>query len=120
MSNLGLLMNEKMELEQRLHHINNEIKKKELEKYNYLIGKCFKVNHIRYKILSINSISYHDQYKIEISFTALKIGDKTITTNLENTLLIVIENNEITNEEFKEKFSSMVNYINTNILNEDN
>ncbi len=120
MSNLGLLMNERMELEYRLHHINNEIKKQELEKYKYLVGKCFKLDHIRYKILEIIGVCYHDQNKIDISYKALKIGNKTITTGSEQNLLIVIENNFISNEEFDNKFTEMVNYIKNNILNENN
>lgn len=119
MSNLGLLMAEKITLEERLHHINNEIKKQELEKYNYLVGKCFKLGNIRYKILGISNICYHDQNRVDIFYTALKIGNKTITTDVEQNLLIVIENNEITNDEFNTKFNSMVNYIKNNILNEN-
>lgn len=120
MSGLGILMDQKMELERQLHDINTKIKKQELEKYNYLVGKCFKLGSIRYKILSINNVSYHDQDRIEIFYTALKIGNKTITTDSNINLLIVIENNEITAEEFNNKFNSMVNYIKENILNESN
>lgn len=116
MSNLGLLMGEKITLEQRLHEVNNEIKKKELEKYKYLIGKCFKVDNIRYKILNINNICYHGQDRVDIFYTALKIGNKTITTDSEKSLLIVIENNEISSEEFNNKFNNMVDYIRNNIL----
>ena len=115
-NNLGLLMNEKMELEQRLHHINHEIKKQELKKYQYLEGKCFKIDNLRYKILNINNVQYHEQDRVDIYYTALKIGNKTITTGLEQNLLIVIENNEITSEEFNDKFDKMVEYIRNNIL----
>ena len=118
MSNLGLLMNEKIELEQRLHHINNEIKKQELEKYKYLEGKCFKVGNLRYKILEIIGVCYHDQNRVDISYKTLRIGNKTIATDIEQSLLIVIENNFITIEEFNNKFNDMVNYIKNNILNE--
>lgn len=107
-----------MELEERLHHINNEIKKKELEKYKYLEGKCFKIDHLRYKILKIIDIYYHDQNRIDIIYSGLKIGNKTITTSTEQNLLIVIENNLITNDEFNNKFNEMVSYIKNNILNE--
>lgn len=116
MKSLGVLMGEKMELEQRLHEINKEIKNKESEKYKYLIGKCFKLNNVRYKILSIDNVCYHEQNRIDIFYTALKIGNKTITTDSEQNLLIVIENNEITIEEFNNKFNNMVNYIKNNIL----
>lgn len=116
MSNLGLLMGEKINLEQRLHEINNEIKKQELEKYQYLVGKCFKLGNIRYKILNINDICYHGQDRIDIYYTALKIGNKTITTDRETNLLIVIESNEITSEDFNNKFNNMVDYIKNNIL----
>jgi len=109
-------MGEKINLEQRLHEINNEIKKQELEKYQYLVGKCFKLGNIRYKILNINDICYHGQDRIDIYYTALKIGNKTITTDRETNLLIVIESNEITSEDFNNKFNNMVDYIKNNIL----
>lgn len=116
MKSLGVLMGEKMELEQKLHEINKEIKTQESEKYKYLIGKCFKIDHLRYKILNINNIQYHEQNRVDVYYTALKIGNKTITTSLEKNLLIVIENNEITSEEFNDKFNKMVEYIRNNIL----
>jgi len=116
MRNLGVLMSEKMELEQKLHEVNKEIKKQESEKYKYLIGKCFKLNNIRYKILDVNNVCYHEQNRIDIFYTALKIGNKTITTDSEQNLLLVIENNEISDEEFNNKFNSMVDYIKNNIL----
>lgn len=116
MKGLGALMGEKMELEQRLHEINKEIKNQESEKYKYLIGKCFKLDNIRYKILNINNVVYHGQDRIDIYYTALKIGNKTITTDSQQNLLIVIENNEISIEEFNNKFNSMVDYIKNNIL----
>lgn len=116
MKSLGVLMEEKMELEQKLHEINKEIKNQESEKYKYLVGKCFKLGNIRYKILNVNDVRYHGQDRIDVCYTALKIGNKTITTDLQENLLIVIENNEISSEEFNNKFNNMVDYIKNNIL----
>ena len=116
MKSLGVLMGEKMELEQKLHEINKEIKNQESEKYKYLVGKCFKLGNIRYKILNVNDVRYHGQDRIDVCYTALKIGNRTITTDLQENLLIVIENNEISSEEFNNKFNNMVDYIKNNIL----
>lgn len=116
---LGQLMSQKFDLEDQLRSINDEIKKQELKKYNYLVNKCFKIKNIRYKILEIVRVEYRSQDRIDIIYKALKIGDKTITTvSNEQSLLIVIENNFIDNKEFNDKFTEMVDYIKNNILNE--
>ena len=116
MSKLGELMAEKLELENRLHNIEETIRELELEKYKYLEGKCFNVDGIRTKIIKLNNIKYCEDDEIYITYTGLQIGHKTITTKVDKNMLLVIKANLISNEEFNRKYEEMNQYIKNNIL----